>query len=124
MMYLVDHHPFNLQPNRKRTEMANFCDLQVLRLLLTVQGDVNDVETLFGILCQKADELNRKYPRQKTLKVENHFNKETGGYFSISVGPCDYTDKVGILNFIPVRAITNGRFFDELRERMQEGGGE
>ncbi|MBR4533078.1 MAG: hypothetical protein IKO85_00820 [Bacteroidaceae bacterium] len=118
MMYLVDHHPFNMQPNRKRTEMADFCDHKVLRLLLTVQEDVNDVDTLFGILCQKADELNRKYPRQKPLKVEKHFNNRSGGYFTISVGPEEYTDKVGILNFIPVRAITNGRYFEELRGQI------
>lgn len=124
MMYLVDHHPFNAQPNRQRREMADFCDNEVLRLLLTVQDDINDVSSLVEILRSKAKQLNRKYPRQKPIKVENRFEPKDGGFVVISVGPDEYHEHVGTLHFIPVRRITNNAFFNELLERMQQEGGE
>lgn len=123
MMYFVDYHPFNAQPNRQRREMAEFCDEEVLRLLLTVQDEFHDVLMLVDILCEKAEQINRKYPRQKPIKVENRFNPKDGGFVVISVGPDEYREHVGTLHFIPVRHITNNAYFKELRVRMlQEGG--
>lgn len=124
MMYLVGPHPFNQQPNRQRREMAEFVDREVLRLLLTVTDDVNDVNTLVTILCEKAKRLNKKYPRQAPIRVENRFRSQDGGHVVISVGPDEYTQHVGTLNFIRVRNITNDKFFENLLKRIgnEEGG--
>lgn len=124
MMYLVGPHPFNHQPNRQRREMAEFCEQEVLRLLLTVTDDVDDVKTLVEILKEKAGQLNEKYPRQAPIRVENHFNRANGGHVAISVGPDEYTQYVGTLSFIRVRNITNAKFLDDLFKRIskEEGG--
>lgn len=124
-MYLVDHHTFNQQPNRQRREMAEFCEQEVLRLLLTVTDDVNDVKTLVAILREKAKRINEKYPRQAPIRVESRFEIAHGGYVLISVGPDEYTQHVGTLNFIRVRNITNNKFFENLHKRISnEKGGE
>ena len=117
-MYLVGPHPFNQQPNRQRREMAEFCEQKVLRLLLTVQDDIDDVKTLVDILCEKAEQINRKYPRQAPIKVENRFNKQSGGHVVISVGPDEYTQHVGTLQFYRIRGITNKKFFDNMRRQL------
>lgn len=124
MMYLVDRHPFNAQPNRQRREMADFCDNEMLRLLLTVQDGIDDVSSLVDILREKAKQINRKYPRQKPIKVENRFISDNGGFVVISVGTDEYREHVGTLYFIPVRCITNNAYFNELWERIQQEGGE
>lgn len=125
MMYLVGPHPFNQQPNRQRREMAAFVEQEVLRLLLTVTDDVDDVKTLVAILKEKAKRINEKYPRQAPIRVENCFNRAHGGHVEISVGPDEYTQYVGTLNFIRVRNITNNKFFEDLLKRInKEEGGE
>ena len=126
MMYLVDHHPFNAQPNRQRREMADFCDNKVLRLLLTVQKQdgIDDVSSLVDILHEKAKQINGKYPRQKPIKVENRFDPKYGGFVVISVGPDEYREHVGTLHFIPVRRITNNAYFNAWFKSMQQEGGE
>ena len=125
MMYLVGPHPFNQQPNRQRREMAEFCEQEVLRLLLTVQDDIDDVKTLVEILREKAERINEKYPRQAPIRVENRFNRHDGGYVVISVGPDDCTQHVGTLQFYRVRNITNKKFFGDMRKRIsKEKGGE
>ena len=125
MMYLVGPHLFNQQPNRQRREMAEFCEQEVLRLLLTVQDDIDDVKTLVDILKEKAGQLNEKYPRQAPIRVENRFNRSDGGHILISVGPDEYTQHVGTLLFYRVRNITNKKFFEDLRKRIdQVDGGE
>lgn len=118
MMYLVDPHLFNQQPNRQRREMAAFVEQEVLRLLLTVQDDIDDVQTLVEILEEKAGQLNEKYPRQAPILVENRFDIAHGGFIVISVGPDEYTQHVGTLNLIRVRNITNSKFFEDLRRRI------
>lgn len=117
MMYLVGPHMFNQQPNRQRREMAEFVEQEVLRLLLTVQDDINDVQTLVKILEEKAGQLNERYPRQAPIRVKNGFNRHDGGYIAISVGPDD-KQHVGTLNLIRVRNITNSKFFEDLRRRI------
>lgn len=118
MMYLVGPYPFNQQPNRQRREMAAFVEQEVLRLLLTVQDDIDDVQTLVEILEEKAGQLNEKYPRQNPILVENRFDIANGGFIVISVGPDEYTQHVGTLNLIRVRNITNSKFFEDLRRRI------
>lgn len=120
MMYFVNRHMFNVQPNRQRREMVKFCEQEVLALLLTVQEGIDDIHTLVDILREKAEQLNKKYPRQAPLKVENHFRN--GEHILIKVGDDEYKDYVGTLSLTPVFGITNKKYFDELRERMQEGG--
>lgn len=124
MMYLVGPHPFNQQPNRQRRDMAAFVEQEVLRLLLTVQDDINDVQTLVEILKEKAGQLNEEYPRQAPIHVDNRFRPHDGGYIVISVGPDEYTQHVGTLQLYRVRNITNNKFFEDLRKRMNKEGGE
>ena len=122
MMYFVGNRPFNQQPNRARREMAEFCDQHVLRLLLTVQEDIDDVKELVEILREKAELINQKYPRQSAIKVEIRFNKQNGGHIVISVGPDEYTQHVGTLYLSPVRGITNRTYFLNMRHMIKKGG--
>ena len=104
--------------------MAEFCEREVLRLLLTVTDNFDDVKTLVEILREKAEQINQKYLRQAPIRVENRFDVAHGGFIVISVGPDEYTQHVGTLQFYRVRNITNKKYFDDLRKRIGkvEGG--
>ena len=125
MMLYVNRHPFNNQPNRQRSEMAAFVEKEVLGLLLTRQEDIDDVQTLVEVLREKAALINAAYPRQKAIRIHDYEHvggQYGGGYIYIDVGNDEYRDKVGLISLSVVEAITNKKFFAELRERMQEGG--
>jgi hypothetical protein len=117
MMFFIHHVQTYSNVNKKGQEMCEFA-LSFDRLLISDECSLDSLKCSFET---KVEELNKKYPKTKTITFSRGHLDAHGGQFSVKVGHDDY-QPVCSVSFSPVRG--HYSFGEGTREMIESKGGE
>lgn len=98
MMFFIHHVQTYSNVNKKGQEMCEFAS-SFDRLLITDECSLDALKCSFET---KVEELNKKYPKTKTITFSRGHLDAHGGQFSVKVGHDDY-QPICSVSFSPVR---------------------